>query len=194
MRPSASVLLLALVACDSGPPPEGPPPLDAQPLTPPSEATPTPEAAADPRADACPVFFSGDDANAVFGVAGSWSSGGCAFDGVRVKGSTLTLTWKDAQKKAVTLAVAPAKCSDAPAVGGFTLVLDDGIAAACPEVPGAVEAALKDGRFPSPTGTRVAEGAGPDGSGDPGSTVAEELPPRQPTDAELPPLQKPDDE
>ncbi len=175
-------LVLGLSAC--GPtPPSLPTPPDTTPLPPPEMQPPVPPEA--PKAGpACSLGFSANEANEAFGVASELSAGTCAFEAARTRANKMQLVWKDAKGAEHVATVHPAKCSDLPAIGDFALDRGDTLGTACPGVLEALEKALADGAFPAPSTTGQPEAEGPDGSGTPGPSHPENLPPRVPPNHE----------
>lgn len=130
----------------------------------------------DPHATDCPTHYTSNDANAVFGAARNLEAGDCTFDGVRVRGSRLTLTWLQADQSAVTVTYGPAGCVTGAPYGDHAIESEAELGSACPTALSSLQGALTARSLPTATGTLSLGTPGPDGAA---------LPP--PSDAKPPP-------
>ncbi len=177
MRMRLVWLSLAGAGCNPAPPPLPPPtPESAVTEVVPLDQGPPAVPAPDPHATDCPTHYTRNDANAVFGAVRNLEAGDCTFDGVRVRGSRLTLTWKRADQSAVTVTYGPAGCVTGIPHGDHAIESEAELGEACPSALTSLQKALTARSLPEATGTLTLGTPGPNGAA---------LPP--PSNAEPPP-------
>jgi len=113
--------------------------------------------ASDPAKGGCSEVFTGEDATAIYGVLGSQPlDATCKFGGVKVSGSSASISYKVPDGSLVTAELKPLVCVPQPIDGAtvqapYHLVVSEQAAALCPVASAGLIAAVKGALLPPPS-------------------------------------------